>query len=528
MAANDRQDVISYAEPAIPTANSLSDSGQPNNECVAQDESVILNHHSIFEADFDRVSTASIHSDNARSEHRSDENGQNEEPPVQSLSLIYDNNSAAEKQVAAEAASERISLAMEREDMDEDLVGQDIREQGERGAASADGAWEEQESERGSEEEPQAQSSEKATTSEHVRQRNSVSHAQPSAASASSGKLKRNRVVNSTGGSSNKRQRRSMTADVKEFKRKDISTFFKQTALIPKDFHQPEEIYESFLNDAQPTILQPPNSFDQLSKICTTLRQNQSLPTPRATNSLRQVVRALDSLDVQFSVASVLRRYFLVSLKTHRMRLEEEHQHSPSVRTRMAPKRLATSSENGQSQTVSTFDRADTQALRKMMEEAYPDLQSIRRIRGGVVDEYQKKLAALKERIRSGRNWKILQEKYGPSILLLIPSRDEYNIRDSEVEKLSISVLGTLIEMLSEYRGAFLEAVCGKVSQIVTAIEDRSDIDKRYKFENITGASLKKEPPDSSRFIEYCELDTDDLPRKPAKPNDGPQELTSY
>ena len=66
------------------------------------------------------------------------------------------------------------------------------------------------------------------------------------------------------------------------------------------------------------------------------------------------------------------------------------------------------------------------------MEEAYPDLQLTRRTRGGPMDEYQRKLAALKERIRCGRNWKILQEKFGPSILLLIPSRDEYTIRDSE------------------------------------------------------------------------------------------------
>ena len=68
--------------------------------------------------------------------------------------------------------------------------------------------------------------------------------------------------------------------------------------------------------------------------------------------------------------------------------------------------------------------------------------------------------------------------------------------------------------------------MCGKVSQIVTAIEDRRDLDKRYKFENISGASLKKEQPDSSRFIEYCELDTDDPPRDPAQSNDGPRGLT--
>ena len=68
--------------------------------------------------------------------------------------------------------------------------------------------------------------------------------------------------------------------------------------------------------------------------------------------------------------------------------------------------------------------------------------------------------------------------------------------------------------------------MCGKVSQIVAAIEDRRNLDKRYKFENITGATLKKERPDSSGFIEYCELDTDDHPRDPAESDDGPQGLT--
>lgn len=59
---------------------------------------------------------------------------------MQSLSPVYDHDSAAEKQDAVEAASQPISLETEREDMDEGLTGQDIREQGEGGAASADRA----------------------------------------------------------------------------------------------------------------------------------------------------------------------------------------------------------------------------------------------------------------------------------------------------------------------------------------------------------------------------------------------------
>ena len=66
------------------------------------------------------------------------------------------------------------------------------------------------------------------------------------------------------------------------------------------------------------------------------------------------------------------------------------------------------------------------------MVESYPELQATRAVRGGLVDEYQRKLQALKDRIRSGQNWKILQECFGASILVLIPPRDEYDICDSE------------------------------------------------------------------------------------------------
>ena len=68
--------------------------------------------------------------------------------------------------------------------------------------------------------------------------------------------------------------------------------------------------------------------------------------------------------------------------------------------------------------------------------------------------------------------------------------------------------------------------MCGKVSQIVAAIEDRKNLDKRYKFENITEATLKKKRSDSSCFIEYCKLDTDDHPKDSAESDDSPQELT--
>ena len=174
------------------------------------------------------------------------------ESPIPNLSQIYDEMLAEEHNVV-KAVSGRISAGREREreseteDMEE-VTGQDVREQGEEETASANGASDEQEPEPEleTEEESQAQSADEATTSELTRQRKSVTRAQPSTGSASSGKSKRNRVTNSAGDSTDKRQRKSMAADVEEFKKKDISVFFKQTALIPKDFHQPKDIYSTF------------------------------------------------------------------------------------------------------------------------------------------------------------------------------------------------------------------------------------------------------------------------------------------
>ena len=79
--------------------------------------------------------------------------------------------------------------------------------------------------------------------------------------------------------------------------------------------------------------------------------------------------------------------------------------------------------------------------------------------------------------------------------------------------------------MLSEHREAFLEAVCDKMSQIMTAIKDQKNFVKRYKFESIIETFLKKKRSNSSRFIEYCELNTNDNSRNSAESDDDIQEF---
>lgn len=112
------------------------------------------------------------------------------------------------------------------------------------------------------------------------------------------------------------------SAYLRKWKKKIWKKNLCSKTLIPKDFHQLREMYGIFsergsIDDSAIIWLLTRllfgigsfSSFDQLSKIWITLRQNQSLPTLQATNSLRQLVQALNSLDVHFSVASVLRRF---------------------------------------------------------------------------------------------------------------------------------------------------------------------------------------------------------------------------
>ena len=80
--------------------------------------------------------------------------------------------------------------------------------------------------------------------------------------------------------------------------------------------------------------------------------------------------------------------------------------------------------------------------------------------------------------------------------------------------------------MFFEHREVFLEIICDKMSQIMIAIEDRSDFDKRYKFENIVEVSLKKKRSNSRRFIVYCELNTNDHTKDFDESDDDSQEFT--
>ena len=75
--------------------------------------------------------------------------------------------------------------------------------------------------------------------------------------------------------------------------------------------------------------------------------------------------------------------------------------------------------------------------------------------------------------------------------------------------------------MFSKYRWIFFEIVCDKMFQIIIAIENWKNFDKRYKFENIIEIFLKKKQSNSNRFIECCELNTNNHLKNFVQSNDN-------
>ena len=79
-----------------------------------------------------------------------------------------------------------------------------------------------------------------------------------------------------------------------------------------------------------------------------------------------------------------------------------------------------------------TYGRASSLALADLISQAYPDLKQPQRRQKAPEDEYQRKLKSLQNRLDSGRNWHLMQQRFSPGILTLVPTSGDYKIQNSE------------------------------------------------------------------------------------------------
>jgi hypothetical protein len=151
------------------------------------------------------------------------------------------------------------------------------------------------------------------------------------------------------------------------------------------------------------------------------IRENGASTTLQPTNSIAQTIQALDSLEVAASTNSIVRRYYLIRLVDYR---NERETHYKKERPERAVRNVREGSKG--------YGRASSLALADLMAQAYPKLKPLPRSRGRMENEYQRRLKSLKNRISSGRNGHLIQQKFSPGILALIPTGSEYRILNSE------------------------------------------------------------------------------------------------
>ncbi len=230
------------------------------------------------------------------------------------------------------------------------------------------------------------------------------------------------------------------------FFKSSVSAFFNQLSPIPKNLMQPADIYQIFADRSQNEnengiwlltrlffAIVSPDAFYQLRDACIATQRNEDLSILQPINSISQTIQALDHLDTTVFIISILRRYYLTFLMAHRNERERHHQ---SQRPRRVPRTLEYGyMSRGQVRQTSTnqevFERASSLTLTDLMTEAYSDMKQTRKHRASG-NEYQKKLQFLKDRLRSERNWHLMQLQFSPGILALMLTRDDYNIQNYE------------------------------------------------------------------------------------------------
>ncbi|KAF2752700.1 hypothetical protein EJ05DRAFT_268509 [Pseudovirgaria hyperparasitica] len=195
-------------------------------------------------------------------------------------------------------------------------------------------------------------------------------------------------------------------------------------------------------------------------------------------DDIADAVQALNKLNATIHLYAIIRRFHLVSLCHHRNVLLAE--------TRVT--RGGNAQESGRSETV---------AHRKLMSHAYPGLEPGRLKRGNVKDNYVKKSQALTHRLKIGQRWSMLAKAFAPGILALIPIRGDFQLSNSDYEKLPAPTIAILIDVLQRHRGGFLQefSTCLDFFALANAENSlvRQDAD-----------TLKQEEYDSPRLVELC------------------------
>ena len=176
-----------------------------------------------------------------------------------------------------------------------------------------------------------------------------------------------------------------------------------------------------------------PESFQQLKDACQLVRKRHVMSVPAVDSSEAQsprglgpkAIRALDKLDIEASVESILRRGYLANLRGDRngrqiqYRIQNSSKRSRSSRPGNVRFRLQKANRGAGRVSVRVFD--------DLLKDAYPELRLVAKSD----QDYKKKAESLHQRLSNGRHWLALEEKFSPGILAVVPTGDTVGFSNS-------------------------------------------------------------------------------------------------
>ncbi len=221
-------------------------------------------------------------------------------------------------------------------------------------------------------------------------------------------------------------------------------TSLKKLEHIPQDIIRPTEVYQKLIsrcgNVDEGALwllvrlfygIASPDAFAQLRDACALVREKGEFTISQQTDTVVQTIKALDGLETAASTNAILRRYHLTRLVEHRN--EKENLIAQPGRTSKRSKSKNTRIEDSShADRQAGFPRISSMVLSSLMAEAYPELGQPSQLRNSSGTEYKKKYKSLKNMLGAGRNWDLMQQKFSPGILALIPTGGEYGIQNYE------------------------------------------------------------------------------------------------
>ncbi|KAF1976453.1 hypothetical protein BU23DRAFT_551400, partial [Bimuria novae-zelandiae CBS 107.79] len=201
-----------------------------------------------------------------------------------------------------------------------------------------------------------------------------------------------------------------------------------------------------------------PEAISQLRQVCCLRRTSNSGYLFPKGETIGEAMKALDKVEDIFSSHSIIRRYYLLCLAERRESLVQEHKLKAAQRTRT------------RNSGMEKIQKVESLALQDLYYKVYSDRDPLIKLQ-----------TKLKNRLRHGRNWAFLAQKFLIGVLALLSTGSDTALTDSQIKR-----------------------VAAAVDDVYTNVLFNTEPTQCYPFKQVDQDTLCNALFDDKRLLEYC------------------------